>query len=67
MRLTSSFFFLNFGNENIGIITAIYPTVMGIEATLLQREKCLIHYSKKSNAFFWRNVIARLSYFLISI
>lgn len=41
---------LNFNNENIGIITAVYPTVWGVSQ--LFTGKMADHYSKKS-MLFW--------------
>ena len=42
-------FSLNFNNENIGIITAIYPTVWGVGQ--LFTGKMSDHYSKKGMLF----------------
>jgi MFS family permease len=53
---------LNFDNENIGIITAIYPTVWGI--VQLFTGKMSDHYSKKA-MLFWGMLLQGLAIFLI--
>jgi MFS family permease len=53
---------LNFDNENIGIITAIYPTVWGIGQ--LFTGKMSDHYSKKA-MLFWGMLLQGLAIFLI--
>ena len=53
---------LNYNNENIGIITAIYPTVWGIGQ--LFTGKMSDHYSKKA-MLFWGMLLQGLSILLI--
>jgi len=53
---------LNFDNENIGIITAIYPTVWGIGQ--LFTGKMSDHYSKKS-MLFWGMLLQGFAIILI--
>lgn len=53
---------LNYSNENIGIITAIYPTVWGIGQ--LFTGKMSDHYSKKS-MLFWGMLLQGVSILLI--
>lgn len=53
---------LNFNNENIGIITAIYPTVWGIGQ--LFTGKMSDHYSKKA-MLFWGMLLQGLAIVLI--
>ncbi|MEX2511337.1 MAG: MFS transporter [Cyclobacteriaceae bacterium] len=53
---------LNYDNENIGIITAIYPTVWGIGQ--LFTGKMSDHYSKKA-MLFWGMLLQGLAIFLI--
>jgi len=53
---------LNFDNENIGIITAIYPTVWGIGQ--LFTGKMSDHYSKKA-MLFWGMLLQGIAIFLI--
>lgn len=55
-------FSLNFDNKNIGIITAIYPTVWGIGQ--LFTGKMSDHYSKKA-MLFWGMLIQGLAILLI--
>ncbi|MCX8020804.1 MAG: MFS transporter [Chitinophagaceae bacterium] len=55
-------FSLNFDNENIGIITAIYPTVWGIGQ--LFTGKMSDHYSKKA-MLFWGMLLQGLVILLI--
>ena len=55
-------FSLNFNNKNIGIITAIYPTVWGIGQ--LFTGKMSDHYSKKA-MLFWGMLIQGLAILLI--
>lgn len=55
-------FSLNFNNENIGIITAIYPTVWGIGQ--LFTGKMSDHYSKKA-MLFWGMLLQGLAILLI--
>ncbi len=53
---------LHFNNENIGIITAVYPTVWGIGQ--LFTGKMSDHYSKKG-MLFWGMLIQGIAIFLI--
>lgn len=53
---------LHFNNENIGIITAVYPTVWGIGQ--LFTGKMSDHYSKK-RMLFWGMLIQGIAIFLI--
>jgi len=53
---------LNYNNENIGVITAIYPTVWGIGQ--LFTGKMSDHYSKKK-MLFWGMLLQGLAIFLI--
>lgn len=53
---------LNYNNENIGIITAIYPTVWGIGQ--LFTGKMSDHYSKK-NMLFWGMLLQGVAIILI--
>ena len=53
---------LNYSNENIGIITAIYPTVWGIAQ--LFTGKMSDHYSKKA-MLFWGMLLQGLAILLI--
>jgi MFS family permease len=55
-------FSLNFDNKNIGIITAIYPTVWGIGQ--LFTGKMSDHYSKKS-MLFWGMLLQGIAILLI--
>ncbi len=55
-------FSLNFNNENIGIITAVYPTVWGI--VQLFTGKMSDHYSKKA-MLFWGMLLQGLAILLI--
>ena len=55
-------FSLDFNNENIGIITAIYPTVWGIGQ--LFTGKMSDHYSKKA-MLFWGMLLQGLAIFFI--
>ena len=55
-------FSLNFNNENIGIITAVYPTVWGIGQ--LFTGKMSDHYSKKA-MLFWGMLLQGLAILLI--
>ena len=55
-------FSLNFDNKNIGIITAIYPTVWGVGQ--LFTGKMSDHYSKKA-MLFWGMLIQGLAILLI--
>jgi MFS family permease len=55
-------FALNFDNANIGIITAIYPTVWGVGQ--LFTGKMSDHYSKKA-MLFWGMLLQGLAIFLI--
>ncbi|QQS28415.1 MAG: MFS transporter [Sphingobacteriales bacterium] len=55
-------FSLNFDNENIGVITAIYPTVWGIGQ--LFTGKMSDHYSKKT-MLFWGMLLQGLAILLI--
>lgn len=55
-------FSLNYDNENIGIITAIYPTVWGIGQ--LFTGKMSDHYSKKA-MLFWGMLLQGLAILLI--
>ncbi len=55
-------FSLNYNNENIGIITAIYPTVWGIGQ--LFTGKMSDHYSKKA-MLFWGMLLQGLAILLI--
>ena len=55
-------FSLNFDNKNIGIITAIYPTVWGIGQFFTG--KMSDHYSKKA-MLFWGMLIQGLAILLI--
>jgi MFS family permease len=55
-------FSLKFNNENIGIITAIYPTVWGVGQ--LFTGKMADHYSKKS-MLFWGMLLQGLAIFFI--
>ncbi len=55
-------FALNFDNANIGVITAIYPTVWGVGQ--LFTGKMSDHYSKKS-MLFWGMLLQGLAIFLI--
>lgn len=55
-------FSLNFNNESIGIITAIYPTVWGIGQ--LFTGKMSDHYSKKA-MLFWGMLLQGLAILLI--
>ena len=60
--LPTVLFSLNFDNKNIGIITAIYPTVWGIGQ--LFTGKMSDHYSKKA-MLFWGMLIQGLAILLI--
>jgi MFS family permease len=53
---------LNFNNENIGVITAIYPTVWGVGQ--LFTGKMSDHYSKKA-MLFWGMLLQGLAILLI--
>ncbi|MCH8546374.1 MAG: MFS transporter [Cryomorphaceae bacterium] len=55
-------FALNFDNANIGVITAIYPTVWGVGQ--LFTGKMSDHYSKKA-MLFWGMMLQGLAIFLI--
>jgi MFS family permease len=57
-------FSLNFNSENIGIITAIYPTVWGIGQ--LFTGKMSDHYSKKA-MLFWGMLLQGLAIILIPL
>ncbi|MBK7522868.1 MAG: MFS transporter [Saprospiraceae bacterium] len=57
-------FSLNFNNENIGIITAVYPTVWGIGQ--LFTGKMSDHYSKKA-MLFWGMLLQGLAILLIPL
>ncbi|MBK8370755.1 MAG: MFS transporter [Saprospiraceae bacterium] len=57
-------FSLNFNNENIGIITAVYPTVWGIGQ--LFTGKMSDHYSKKA-MLFWGMLLQGLAIILIPL
>lgn len=55
---------MNFNNENIGVITAVYPTVWGIGQ--LFTGKMGDHYSKKG-MLFWGMLIQALAILLIPV
>jgi MFS family permease len=57
-------FSLNFNNENIGVITAIYPTVWGVGQ--LFTGKMSDHYSKKA-MLFWGMLLQGLAIFFIPL
>jgi MFS family permease len=57
-------FSLNFNNQNIGVITAVYPTVWGIGQ--LFTGKMSDHYSKKA-MLFWGMVLQGVAILLIPV